>query len=458
MESTAVIEYLNGARERQLAELFELLRLPSISTDPAHREDVAAAAGWLADHMRTIGLEHVQVIATERHPIVYGDWLHAGPTRPTVLIYGHFDVQPVDPLDLWHSPPFAPEVRAGKLYARGAADDKGQTFIHLKAVEALLAVEGALPVNVKFVLEGEEEVGSKSMLAFVPQATELLRADVGLVSDSHIISPEQPSLLYGLRGMWAGQITVTGPATDLHSGTYGGVIHNPNQALAELLAALHDDDGRVAVPGFYADVRPLGEDERAALAQVPHGEAEILRETGVAQLWGEAEFIPVERTGARPTLEINGMWGGYTGSGFKTVIPSQAHAKVSCRLVPDQDPMGIAGLVETYLRELAPPTVKVDVMTIHTGRPFLTTLDTPAIRAAAAAYERVFGRAPVYTREGGGIPIVGVFQQALDIPIVLMGFGLPDDNLHAPNEKLDLGNFYRGIQTSIAFMEELAGG
>ncbi|MCB9139946.1 MAG: dipeptidase [Caldilineaceae bacterium] len=456
MISTALEEYLTAARVRQLLELDELLRFPSISTDPAHAEDVAATAAWLADHMRAVGLENVRIIPTRRHPLVYGDWLHAGADQPTLLIYGHYDVQPVDPLDQWHSAPFAPEVREGKLYARGAADDKGQTFIHLKAVEALLATEGALPVNVKFILEGEEEIGSGSLLEFVPRETDLLAADAGLVSDSHILSPEQPSLLYGLRGMWAGEVTVTGPATDLHSGSYGGVIHNPNQALAELLAALHDEDGRITVPGFYADVRPLDEAERAALAQVPYGEAEILSESGAPALWGESEYIPVERTGARPTLEINGMWGGYTGDGFKTVIPSRAGAKISCRLVPDQDPEDIGRKLTDYLQALAPSTVTVDVRAIHTGQWFITTLDAPALQAAAAAYEQVFGRAPVYTREGGGIPVVALFQQALDIPMVLMGFGLPDDNLHAPNEKLDVGNFYRGIATSIVFMQELA--
>lgn len=291
-------DYLTAARERQLDELIALLRIPSVSTTAAHADDVATAARWLGEHMQTIGLENVEIIATSGHPIVYADWLHAGPERPTVLIYGHYDVQPVDPLDLWETPPFQPTVRDGKLFARGASDDKGQTFVHLKAVEALLAATGALPVNVKFLLEGEEEIGSPALVAFVPDQQAKLAADVGLISDSHILAPDQPSILYGLRGIWTGEVTVTGPATDLHSGTYGGVIHNPNQALVEMLAALHDETGRITVPGFYDDVRELDAAERTALAQVPHGEEDVLRETGAPALWGEADYSVVERTGA----------------------------------------------------------------------------------------------------------------------------------------------------------------
>ena len=378
-----------------------MLRIPSVSTTAAHADDVATAARWLGEHMQTIGLENVEIIATSGHPIVYADWLHAGPERPTVLIYGHYDVQPVDPLDLWETPPFEPTVRDGKLFARGASDDKGQTFVHLKAVEALLAATGALPVNVKFLLEGEEEIGSPTLVAFVPDQQAKLAADVGLISDSHILAPDQPSILYGLRGIWTGEVTVTGPATDLHSGTYGGVIHNPNQALVEMLAALHDETGRITVPGFYDDVRELDAAERTALAQVPHGEEDVLRETGAPALWGEADYSVVERTGARPTLEINGMWGGFIEPGFKTVIPSQAHAKISCRLAPNQDPNRIGALVTDYLHTLAPPAVEVTVTTGHVGHAFLTPLDVPALQAAAVAYEQVFGsRAGLHA--GGG--------------------------------------------------------
>jgi acetylornithine deacetylase/succinyl-diaminopimelate desuccinylase-like protein len=455
--ATQLDQYLHQAKPRQLDELQAWLRIPSISTLSAHKADVQRAADWLADHCRHIGLDHVQVIATSTQPMVYADWLHAGPDRPTLLIYGHFDVQPVDPLPLWHTPPFIPTVRGDDLFARGASDDKGQTFLHFKAVEALLATTGRLPVNVRFLIEGEEESGSSAIKAYVRQQAADLRADAVLVSDTHILSPTQPVILYGLRGMWTAEITVTGAAHDLHSGSYGGTIHNANQALAEILAALHDRTGRVTVPGFYEDVRVLDPQERALLAQLPYGEREVLRESGAPALWGEPEFTPVERTGARPTLEINGMWGGFIEEGFKTVIPAQAHAKISCRLVPHQDPVKIGEQVTRHIESLAPPTVQVGVRGLRDGaRAFLTPYDAPAIVAAGRAYTRVFGTPPLYTLEGGGIPIVNVFQEMLHAPIVLMGFGLPDDNLHAPNEKFHLPNFYNGIATSIAYLEEMA--
>lgn len=452
---SAVTTYLEENKNRQLAELIEWLHIPSISTLSTHKDDMLAAADWLAVRMKEAGLEHVEVIPTDGNPLVYADWLHAGDDRPTVLIYGHYDVQPVDPLDEWETPPFEPDIRNDNIYARGSADDKGQVYIHVKAVEALLQSEGALPVNVKFIVEGEEEAGSGALTAFVPANTDKLAADVCLISDSHILAPDQPSILYGLRGMWKGELTVTGPATDLHSGSYGGAIHNANQALAELLAALHDADGHITVPGFYDNVRPLSDEERAALAKVPYGEKELLEESGAPAAWGEPAYTVVERTGARPTLEINGMWGGFTGEGFKTVIPSKAHAKISCRLVPDQDPRRIGRLIDAYLQELAPPTVSVTLESTQGAKPFIAPLDLPEMKAAAKAYAQVFGSEPVYTREGGSIPIVTVFQQALDAPVILMGFGLPDDRLHAPNEKFHIPNFYNGIKTSIAFMEEL---
>jgi acetylornithine deacetylase/succinyl-diaminopimelate desuccinylase-like protein len=448
-------DYLADARERQLSELCEWLRIPSISTLSIHRDDCRAAAAWLAAAMTKAGLEHVEIHEGVGNPLVYADWLHAGDDKPTVLIYGHYDVQPVDPLELWTTPPFEPTVRAGNLYARGASDDKGQTFLHVKAVEALLATTGRLPVNVKFIVEGEEESGGRTISAYVPDHAEKLAADVCLVSDTGILAPDQPVITYGLRGMWSGEVTVTGPATDLHSGLYGGAVHNANQALAELLASLHDADGRVNVPGFYDDVRPLSELERAEMAKVPYRDAELRRETGVAAPYGEPEYNVVERIGARPTLEINGMWGGFIGEGGKTVIPSKAYAKLSCRLVPDQDPAHIGALVTAALRNRAPATVSVEVMTRHTGMAFVSPLELPAVQAAARAYAKVFGVEPLYMRSGGGIPIVNTLHQVLDAPVVLMGFGLPDDNLHAPNEKFHLDNFYRGIATSIAFLEEL---
>ena len=447
--------YLQDAQTRQLDELSGWLRIPSISTLSQHKEDVAQAASWLAQKMTGIGLENVELIQTGGHPIVYGDWLNAGADAPTILIYGHYDVQPVDPLELWISPPFEPTVRGNDLFARGASDDKGQLFAHIAAVEALLATSASLPVNVKFVVEGEEEVGSQALMAYVPTATGKLAADVCLISDTHILSPEQPLIIYGLRGMWAGEITVRGPSQDLHSGIFGGAIHNPNQALCELLARLHDEKGRVTVPGFYDDVQDLTEQERAALAQAPYDEEKLLQESGAPAAWGEQGFTVTERIGARPTLEINGMWGGFTDEGFKTVIPAVANAKLSCRLVPAQQSSTIGPMIERFLQAIAPPTVEVTVHTRQHAPATVVPLDVPEIQAAARAYARVFGAEPVFSREGGSIPVATAVQEELGIPILFMGFGLPDDNLHAPNEKLHIPNLYRGIRVGIALMEEL---
>jgi acetylornithine deacetylase/succinyl-diaminopimelate desuccinylase-like protein len=453
--STQLAEYLNSARARQLQELTEWLRIPSVSTLPAHKQDVHRAAEWLADNLRAAGLDHVRVIESDIHPLVYADWLHAGPDAPTVLCYGHFDVQPVDPVEKWATPPFDPTRKGDDLYARGASDDKGQTFIHVKAIEALLATTGKLPVNVKLLIEGEEEFGGETIDAYVKSHQQELACDAVLISDTHILSPTQPSIIYGLRGMWAAEVTVTTARRDLHSGSFGGAVHNANQALAELLAALHDAEGRVAVPGFYDDVRMLSEEERTALARVPYGEKELLAETGARAAWGDPEYTVTERVGARPTLEINGMWGGFTSEGFKTVIPYEAHAKISCRLVPDQDPQRVTALIERQLQVLGGPTMDVKLRVYHGAAPFLAPFDGPAVQAAARAYARAFGVEPVYMREGGSIPIGTTFQQELAAPVVFMGFGLADDNLHAPNEKLHLPNFYRGIETVIAFFQEM---
>lgn len=439
-----------------LHNLMAWLRIPSISTLPEHKHDVRAAAAWLVRYLQAAGLDHVEQIETDGHPIVYADWLHAGADAPTVLVYGHYDVQPVDPLEKWETPPFEPTVKGDDLYARGASDDKGQVFVHVVAVATLLQRHGALPVNVKFLIEGEEEVGSKGLMAYVPKHAEKLAADVGLVSDTHILSPTQPSIIYGLRGMWAGELTVRGPRRDLHSGAYGGVIHNPNQVLCELIAALHDNNGRVTVPGFYDGVRTLSAEEREKLRQVPYTGDAIRQETGVPALYGEADYGVVEQIGTRPTLEINGIWGGFTGAGFKTVIPSEAHAKISCRLVPDQDPAQIGSKLETYLRQLAPQTVEIDLKTKQHAPATLVDLNAPQMQAAVQAYTQTFGTPPVFTREGGSIPVATVLQQTLKAPIIFMGFGLPDDNLHAPNEKFHLPNFYRGIETSIAFLQNVA--
>ena len=451
----ALDAYLRSVEGQLLNELCDWLRIPSVSTLPQHKGDVERAAVWLARKMTAVGLENVELVRTGGHPIVYGDWLHAGPEAPTLLVYGHYDVQPADPLEQWTSPPFEPTVRGDDLFARGASDDKGQLFAHVAAVQALLATSGSLPVNVKFVVEGEEEDGSQALMDYVPAAGEKLAADACLISDTHMLSPQQPLIIYGLRGMWGGEITVRGPAQDLHSGMFGGAVHNPNQALCELLARLHDEEGRVTVPGFYDRVEPLSEQERAALARVPYDDETLLKESGAPAVWGEAGFTVTERIGARPTLEINGMWGGFTGDGFKTVIPAEAQAKVSCRLVPDQDSAAIGPMIERFLAEMAPPTVEVTVRTRVHAPATVVPLDVPEIGAASRAFKRVFGADPVFSREGGSIPVATVFQEKLDIPVLLMGLGLPDDNLHAPNEKLHLPNLFRGVRVGIALMEEL---
>jgi acetylornithine deacetylase/succinyl-diaminopimelate desuccinylase-like protein len=456
---TSLHENLAAARPQQLDALKEWLRIPSVSTLPEHKDDVRAAAQWLVSFLQQAGLAQVEIIETPGHPIVYAEWMQAGPQAPTVLIYGHYDVQPVDPVEKWETPPFEPTIKSGpdgdRLYARGASDDKGQIFVHVAAVAALLQNRGSLPVNVKFLIEGEEEVGSKALMEYVPAHAAKLAADVCLVSDTHILSPSQPSIIYGLRGMWAGELTVRGPRRDLHSGAYGGAIHNPNQELCELIAALHDKNGSVTVPGFYDQVRTIGAEERAKLREVPYSAEDVRKETGVPALYGEAGYTVVEQIGARPTLEINGMWGGFTGAGFKTVIPAEAYAKISCRLVPDQDPSQIGPMIEAFLQEIAPDTVEVSLKTLQHAPATLVDLDVPQMQAAVRAYERSFGATPVFTREGGSIPVATTLQQSLNAPVIFMGFGLPDDNLHAPNEKFHLPNFYRGIEASIAFLEEV---
>lgn len=455
--------YLSDNQTRQLDELIAWLQIPSVSTEAAHKADMLTAANWLVENMKASGIENVELIDVplpddkKGHPLVYGDWLHAGEDKPTVLIYGHYDVQPVDPLDLWETPPFEPTIRNENLYARGASDDKGQTFIHVKSVEAMLQTVGSLPVNVKFIIEGEEEAGGAALAAYIPKHVDKLAADVCLISDTGMLSVDQPLIINGLRGGWGCEITVTGPTSDLHSGLYGGAVHNANQALAELLAALHDETGRVTIPGFYDDVEELSPDERAEMAKMPYGEAELKANTGIPAPYGEPEYSIVERTGARPTLEICGMWGGYIGDGSKTVIPSQAHAKISCRLVPNQDPQRIAQLVQDHLQAIAPDTIKVEVKAPGKGiKAFVTPIDLPVMKAASRAFAAIFQSEPLFTRMGGGIPVTVDISEYLNMPIVMMGFGLPDDNLHAPNEKFHIPLFYKGIETSIAFMQEMS--
>jgi len=449
------LQYAHGQQDRHLAELFAFLRLPSISTDPARAADTAAAADWLVGRCRDAGLDNARVIPTDRHPLVYADWCHAGPGAPTVLIYGHYDVQPADPLEQWISPPFEPEVRDGFVYARGAADDKGQVYAHVKAVEAYLKTSGRLPVNVKFIIEGEEEVGSGSLRVFIEQNHDLLAADSALVSDTHILAPDQPAIVYSLRGNCHVLVDVSGPSHDLHSGTYGGSINNPLNALAHLIARLKDERGHINIPGFYDRVRPLSVEERELLAGFPLDPDEWLHETGAPELWGEPEFSLAERVGARPTLDVTGLLGGYTGAGTKTIIPAHAHAKISMRLVPDQDPQEITDLFAQFVRDVLPPSVHVEIKVAGASAPAMVERDTPPMRAAAAALEAAFGRPPVFMREGGSIPVVGDFNSELGLPTVLMGFGLPDDRIHSPNERFYLPNFYKGIEASIRYLDLL---
>jgi acetylornithine deacetylase/succinyl-diaminopimelate desuccinylase-like protein len=445
--------YLDQHRQRALDELFDLLRIPSISTSPEHRADVSRAAVFVAEALRAAGLENVEVIATEGHPLVYADWLHA-PGKPTVLCYGHYDVQPPDPLDLWVSPPFEPTVRDGNVYARGSADDKGQFYAHIKAVEALMAVHGRLPANVKFLIEGEEEIGGKSISKFVPAHREKLRADVALVSDTELFADGIPTLCVGLRGLVYTEIAATGPGRDLHSGMYGGAAPNPIFGLVELIAQMKDKDGRILIPGVYDDVAEPSPAELESWRALPFDETKFLQsEVGAKRLTGEPDRSVLERIWARPTLEVHGIAGGFTDAGAKTVIPATATAKVSLRLVPNQDPEKVVAALQKFVAERQPQGVTCEVRVLSHGPGHVVNTDHPAIRAAADVFAQALGRETVFTRGGGSIPIVGEFARHLGIPTILMGFGLPDDGLHSPNEKYRIENFYLGIRTVAQFLE-----
>jgi len=456
MESTMenILTYLESNRERYLSELFDFLRIPSISTNKENQDDVKRCAQWVADHMRAVGLQNIQIFPTPGHPIVYAEWTRAD-GRPTVLLYGHYDVQPVDPVELWTSPPFEPTIRNGNLYARGSADDKGQVFVHLKGVEAYLKNTGALPCNLKILIEGEEEVGSAHLEDFLKEHKEMLKADLVLISDSSMFARGVPSITYGLRGLTYMEVEVIGPNRDLHSGTFGGSIHNPIQALSEMIASLHDKNGRVAIPHFYDDVRPLTKKERAAFRKLPFNEKRYAKELGVPAVYGEKGYSSLERVWARPTLECNGIWGGFTGEGAKTVLPAKATAKISMRLVPDQKSDKIAALFEKHIKRIAPKTVRVNVRKLHGGEASLTPIDSPGVAAGVEALRKAFGKKPLYQREGGSIPIVEQFKRLLGLDTVLLGFGLPDENAHAPDEHLNLDNFFGGIRTSVHFFNEL---
>ena len=446
--------FIDANTDRYLKELSDLLAIPSVSTDPERVPDIKRCAEWLADHMRGIGLQNVQIMPTQGHPVVYADWLGA-PGKPTVLIYGHYDVQPPEPLELWTSPPFQATVRGDDLFARGASDDKGQTFIHLKAVEAFIKTQGALPVNVKFLIEGEEEIGSEHLEGFVRDHAAMLKADLVLISDSSMFAKGVPSICYGLRGLAYMQIDLVGPNRDLHSGSYGGSVLNPIQALSEIISRLHDKNGRVTIPGFYDDVRKLSAKERTAFKKLPWSDAKYARDLGLRRLYGEKGFTTLERLWARPTAECNGIWGGFTDDGAKTVLPSRVSAKISMRLVPDQSSSKAARLFERYIKAIAPKGVQVTVRSLHGGEPVITPIESFGVRAAIVALERGFGKKPLYQREGGSIPIVVQFKKLLKIDTVLLGFGLPDENAHAPDEFLHLPNFYGGIRTVAHFFEVL---
>ena len=450
-----IVDFINTNRDRYIDELKAYLAIPSISALPEHAKDVRACAEWTVAEMTRIGLQQVRLIETPGHPVVYGEWLGAA-GAPTILFYGHYDVQPVDPLELWESPPFEATVRDGELYARGSADDKGQVFMHFKAIEAHLKQNGKLPVNMKIILEGEEEVGSSHLDDFIREHKSELAADVVVISDSPMFDRGIPSICYGLRGLAYFQIDLRGTKSDLHSGSFGGAVANPAMVLAQVLAQMKDRGGRIKIPGFYDDVRELREEERAEFKKLPFNETRYRKELGAPKLFGESGYTTLERVWGRPTFEVNGLLAGFTGDGAKTVIPALSMAKISMRLVPDQDPDKIAGLFEDYIRKIAPKTVELKVTRMHGGKPWMTEFDNPYVQAAGRAIEKGFGKTPVFNREGGSIPVVATFQEILGLPSVLFGIGLPDENAHAPNEKLDLGNFHGGVIASAYLYDEIS--
>ena len=447
--------YLDEHQDRRLESYKDLLRIPSISALPAHAPDCRRAAAWIAADLERIGMEHVEVVETGGHPVVYADWLHAE-GAPTIVVYCHYDVQPVDPLDLWTSPPFEPVVVGDRILGRGVADDKGQLHLHLRATEALLATRGRLPVNLKFVFEGEEESSSAHLDDWLRANRERLTADFALISDTGFFEGNIPAITIALRGMMYAQIDVTGTDVDLHSGGYGGAVENPANALARIIAGLKDETGRILVPGFYDDVVELTAEERRMIEDLPFDEDAYLARLGLPQLHGELGFSTLERRGTRPTLDVNGLWGGFQGEGSKTIIPANAHAKISCRLVSDQDPDRIFAAFRDHVLAIAPPGVRVDVRMLGGGRPSLTPAHHPATQAAARALEATFGQAPVYIREGGSIPVCATFEGTLGLPVVLLGFSPPDDHAHAPNEWMDLGNYETAIRTVARLWDEVA--
>ena len=437
--------YIETNKERLLDELFALLRIPSVSADPKYKADVARTAHAVADSLRAAGADNVRVNATEGHPIVTAEKI-INPSLPTVLCYGHYDVQPADPVDLWDSPPFEPVIKNGNIYARGACDDKGQVYMHVKAFEAMMQ-NNALPCNVKFIIEGEEEVGSPNLGTFIKENKDLLSCDVILISDTSIIANDVPSVTVGLRGLTYMEVEVTGPNRDLHSGVYGGAVANPINTLCDMISSLIDKDGHITIEGFYDDVALISDSERAEMAKTPFSLDEYKQDLAINDVKGEKGYSTLERSSIRPTLDVNGIWGGYTGEGSKTVLPSKAYAKISMRLVPDQSSEKIAELFDKHFNKIAPPYVKVKLTHHHGGEPVVVPLDFPPMQAAIMAMEKTFGKKPIPTREGGSIPIVAMFEKVLGAKSILMGFGLNSDAIHSPNEHYGLFNYYKGIET-----------
>lgn len=450
-----VLKFITQNKEIYINELIDFLKIPSISTLQEHKPDINRCANFVSEKLKQSGMNRVEIFQTEGHPIVYGEWLGA-PGKPTILIYGHYDVQPVDPIDLWETPPFEPTIRDGKIFARGATDDKGQVFMHFKSVEAFFKTAGAPPVNVKFLVEGEEEVGSEHLEAFISKNLDLLKCDAVLISDTSLYAPGVPTLTYGLRGLAYLEVEVIGPNRDLHSGSFGGAVANPINILSQIISKLHDKNGRVTIPGFYKDVLIATKKERENFKQLKFSEKNFARELGVNQLFGEKGYSTLERIWVRPTLDCNGIIGGFTGSGAKTVLPSKAMAKISMRLVPNQNPISIAKQFESYIKKLAPKSVKVKISNLYGGLPSMTSLNNKATLAASKAMEKAFGKKTVFIREGGSIPIVTVFSKKLKAPVVLMGLGLNSENLHSPNEHFDLNHFHLGIISSANFIYEFA--
>ncbi len=455
MSAEKAVLYAKENSDRFLEELKELVAIPSVSSDSNCLGEMKACAKFVENAISSIGFDRVEMVETKKHPIVHGEWLGA-PGAPTVLLYGHYDVQPVDPLELWETPPFEASERDGRLYGRGTVDDKGQFYLHLKAMESWLSSSESLPVNMKVIIEGEEEVGSESLEPFLDDNREMLSADVAVISDTSMIKKGWPSITYGLRGIAYFQIDLKGPSQDLHSGIFGGAVKNPIHALTEIIGKLKDENGRISIPGLYDDVVEVTSEERADMAELPFEEELFLEEVGAPRLSWESGYTPLESLWCRPALDVNGIWGGFSGEGSKTVIPSEAHAKVSIRLVPNQEPDVIGDLLEAYVKEIAPPEVEVTVQRMHGGRPFLGDLSHPAFAAAGRALEKGFGAKAVCIREGGSIPFVRNMTETLDLPCLLLGFGLPGENAHAPNEWIDLENYALGTQSAIHLYQELS--